>query len=388
MSRVLFCNIAYMKYYSGITQDDRPINGGKYVRENGDAGEKFNFRLSDGIIRGFVETKYHNDSSNEAQPNQIHIERIDKSFSNKDDSIENVTVFFCATKPKGNRVIVGWYKNATVFRFRQFKECFGETLAFYMFTKAENAYLIPVEKRTFQVRTGKDAFGQSQVWYAEKAPQFIESALEYIRQTEADMKKTINQDKAVLEQIDKRQDLSETEREILGKARIGQGGFRQQLLERDRCCRICGLYNQQLLVASHIQPWSKSNNDERLDSENGLLLCALHDALFDKGLISFDDDGNMLVSYRLSPEERTILHIPEVFVLSMSPRMQKYMKSHRDAWMAVSTRIEHDRFGMGTIIEKGELYSIIFDKDTEFDQDENDIPKQILGNSPKLHIVF
>ena len=41
--RVLFCNVAYMKYYIGITEDDFPINGGKYVNEEFDATEKYNF---------------------------------------------------------------------------------------------------------------------------------------------------------------------------------------------------------------------------------------------------------------------------------------------------------------------------------------------------------
>lgn len=159
-------------------------------------------------------------------------------------------------------------------------------------------------------------------------------------------------------------------------------------MERDRCCRICGLYNQQLLVASHIQPWSKSTNDERLDSENGLLLCALHDALFDKGLISFDDDGKMLVSYRLSLEERAILHVPESFVLSMSAKMKRYMKSHRTAWMAVSMRVEHDIHGKGTVLQKGDDYSILFDKDKEFDQDGIEKARNIPSNSAKLHVVF
>jgi hypothetical protein len=55
-----------------------------------------------------------------------------------------------------------------------------------------------------------------------------------------------------------------------------------------------------VLRASHIKPWKKSSNDERLDPENGLLLLANIDILFEKGFVSFDDDGCMLVSKDLS----------------------------------------------------------------------------------------
>ncbi|MBR6106374.1 MAG: hypothetical protein IKQ39_00015 [Oscillospiraceae bacterium] len=183
MSRVLFCNIAYMKFYNGITQDDRPINGGEYVRIHGDAEEKNNFRTDRDVVHGFVETHHHSDNANGMQPNQIHIERIDKAFTNA-EQIEDVTVFFCATPPLGKRIIVGWYKKATVFRNRQFKEYFGDTHEFNIWARSEDAYLIPVDKRTFEVPRGKGAFGRSQLWYAEEAPDYVESALQYIKQTE------------------------------------------------------------------------------------------------------------------------------------------------------------------------------------------------------------
>ena len=85
-NRVLFCNIAYMKYYSGITETDTPINGGRYVNEENDAMEKYNFLVcSDGLCRGFVETSHSNGyKAKYSKPRRIRIERIDGEFKNKE----------------------------------------------------------------------------------------------------------------------------------------------------------------------------------------------------------------------------------------------------------------------------------------------------------------
>lgn len=79
------------------------------------------------------------------------------------------------------------------------------------------------------------------------------------------------------------------------KRRIGQGPFRT-LLEKENgvSCWLSGLDHRQLLIASHIVPWSKSTPSQKTDHANGLLLSVSWDALFDKGLVSFDDDGKLL----------------------------------------------------------------------------------------------
>jgi predicted restriction endonuclease len=63
------------------------------------------------------------------------------------------------------------------------------------------------------------------------------------------------------------------------------------------------------LEASHIKRWTDSNNDERLDPNNGILLTANLHRLFDAGLISFDDLGKMIISSKLSKSEQTLLGI-------------------------------------------------------------------------------
>ena len=84
----------------------------------------------------------------------------------------------------------------------------------------------------------------------------------------------------------------ETERDVLTKARIGQGKFRANLVAywgKGERCALTGIAIPEMLVASHIKPWRDSTNDERLDPMNGLLLAAHVDKLFDRYLLSFEE---------------------------------------------------------------------------------------------------
>ncbi|MCZ4295031.1 HNH endonuclease [Vibrio sinaloensis] len=97
--------------------------------------------------------------------------------------------------------------------------------------------------------------------------------------------------------------LTDTEKSIMVKTRMGQGHFRAQLVQMWGGCAVTGYRNTQLLLASHIKPWRASNNKERLDKFNGLLLLANLDKAFDLGFISFDDNGKVLISdYLEAPE--------------------------------------------------------------------------------------
>ncbi|MAA75724.1 MAG: HNH endonuclease [Salinisphaeraceae bacterium] len=101
-----------------------------------------------------------------------------------------------------------------------------------------------------------------------------------------------------LDDIDAASDLPEdpTQRKTLIEARIGQGQFRRDLIDYWGQCAVTGLDEPLLLRASHIKPWAKSDNRERLEPCNGLLLSANLDAAFDAGLISFASDGRILIS--------------------------------------------------------------------------------------------
>jgi hypothetical protein len=90
-----------------------------------------------------------------------------------------------------------------------------------------------------------------------------------------------------------------TEREVLAKARIGQGRFRADLVaswRKGETCALTGLDVPEMLIASHIKPWRDSSNSERLDPMNGLLLVAHADRLFDRYLMSFQEVRGAFVS--------------------------------------------------------------------------------------------
>lgn len=87
-----------------------------------------------------------------------------------------------------------------------------------------------------------------------------------------------------------------TTRQALIQARRGQGLFRKNVQGIENACRVTQVDRREHLIASHIQPWRDSNNDDRLDGENGLLLTPTVDHLFDKGFISFEDTGLIIIS--------------------------------------------------------------------------------------------
>lgn len=108
-------------------------------------------------------------------------------------------------------------------------------------------------------------------------------------------------DVAYIEKIKADDKIPETERKSIIQSRIGQGVFRKSLFEKYHGhCIITGISHPKLLVASHIKPWAVSSNKERLSVDNGLLLSATYDRLFDSGLITFDRQGRIF--YPLSSD--------------------------------------------------------------------------------------
>src|SRR6188508_2766979 len=87
-----------------------------------------------------------------------------------------------------------------------------------------------------------------------------------------------------------------TEKQALIRARRGQGLFKERVAAIEPRCRITGVENPIHLVASHCKPWRDSTHEERLNGENGLLLTPSIDHLFDRGFISFREDGRLLIS--------------------------------------------------------------------------------------------
>lgn len=139
--------------------------------------------------------------------------------------------------------------------------------------------------------------------------------------------RTIRSTDAILKSI---ANVDETERRALTKQRVGQGYFRELLLNKYGCkCALCGITTEQMLVGSHIKAWSDCNNAEKLDENNGLLLCVHHDALFDKHLISFTDTGTLLVASTLTTAEQAELNIGAIPSITVDPAMIPYLTDHR-----------------------------------------------------------
>ena len=91
-----------------------------------------------------------------------------------------------------------------------------------------------------------------------------------------------------------------TERSGLVTSRVGQGAYRKRIIHRwEYKCAVTNFNKLDILIASHILPWAQSNDMERLDVHNGILLSPTYDALFDKHLITFDDKGKIILSDKI-----------------------------------------------------------------------------------------
>ena len=124
--------------------------------------------------------------------------------------------------------------------------------------------------------------------------------------------------------------IQETEKVQLIKSRRGQGLFKQRLCEIEDRCRVTGMADQRFLIASHIKPWCKSDNNEKLDGNNGLLLAPHVDKLFDNGWISFTDTGDILV-LDMSIEEVVVSWgiRPDLNVGFFNPKQKVFLEFHR-----------------------------------------------------------
>lgn len=123
-----------------------------------------------------------------------------------------------------------------------------------------------------------------------------------------------------------------TEKETLANARVGQGAFRANVLRiwDSRCC-VTGSQIHDAIRASHVKPWRDSTNVERLDPNNGLPLIATIDALFDAGLVTFSDDGKLIIARRIDDAERDLLVLANLrLTRKPNPQLAGYLSYHRE----------------------------------------------------------
>jgi putative restriction endonuclease len=190
----------------------------------------------------------------------------------------------------------------------------------------QKAYLTEVSDELFNVIASRTGFQAASTIAAD---QTLDSLLDRI-------------DEKIQSAIQNDPSLSSTEKEQIVKARKGQGEFRARVFEIERGCRVTGIDNPSLLVASHIKSWrSCASSTERLDGYNGLLLAPHVDHLFDRGWLTFRDDGTPIVSPRLRSKDLQRLGLSDAIHGSrpFSPQHRTYLDYHRrEVFMA---REEH-----------------------------------------------
>ena len=123
--------------------------------------------------------------------------------------------------------------------------------------------------------------------------------------------------------------------------RINQGPFRDVMLSRFNECAVCGMTLKDALIVSHIKAWSKCAPEEKTDVHNALLLCPNHDKLFDRHLISFDDDGKIMISNKINESDRKLLCVSnkDKLRIEVNNSCQTYLKLHRNLYIEAEKKM-------------------------------------------------
>ncbi|MBQ3349961.1 MAG: HNH endonuclease [Thermoguttaceae bacterium] len=163
--------------------------------------------------------------------------------------------------------------------------------------------------------------------------QMYSNGLKHFRSFKTSFDESESDSDIIVNQIMNANNISVTEKESLIKSRVGQGKFRETLMNKyNGSCVITGINIPTLLIASHIRPWAVSNNFERLSSDNGILLSATYDRLFDSGLITFKDSGLILVSKYVDDNNKSKLNLSNgsYVDVSFSTETKHHLEYHRD----------------------------------------------------------
>lgn len=275
---ILFCNVGWMREYDGYDKE-QPERGGAF--NDSDIGhEVFNFSNLDGHVYGYVRSS-----------GQIHIEKL--GVSAKDEQIDNVTVVWLAGPPSGGTVVIGWYHNATVFRYShpipnpgKKREKIGLTYC-RIKAKFEDAVLLPVSQRRLLIHRGKNGIGQSNVWYAQKPEsQYIVRSVQRLIENgyippipDIDDVLSEKEEESVLEGNAR---LSthirrERDRDIIQKKKAA---VLQQ--EGKLCCEACGFdfnavygeHGENFCEVHHIVPLSKADGVVKTTLEDLAIVCS------------------------------------------------------------------------------------------------------------------
>lgn len=125
---------------------------------------------------------------------------------------------------------------------------------------------------------------------------------------------------------------SQTTTSVTSNARVGQEYFKSEVTKIcNGCCVVTGVQDQNpsILIGSHIRSWADSNDEERMDGHNGLLLAPHVDKLYDKHLITFSKSGKILVSKLLNGDVLKLWGIDTEKQYLLTDKQLEYMKWHR-----------------------------------------------------------
>ena len=191
--KIIFCNITWMKYYQGaLAESQLSAHGGRHVIETGFGAEEYNFKVfPEGKCMGFVITA----GSNKHKLNKMNIDKLSPDCKDALYVDEVLVVWTAYNEKLGKTVIVGWYKDARVYRNYRFQDIDRERYAattnqngrpYNIVADAANVTLLEPTERRFQVpraRGNTFGLGQSNVWYAnqnEQAREYVASVVHYI----------------------------------------------------------------------------------------------------------------------------------------------------------------------------------------------------------------
>lgn len=173
---IIFLRIAWMKHYQGVNADDIPTGAGSYVEENEDGGEVCNFLPIKGKFYGYARIQGNRN---------LRLENLGAEVA--DEFLENVLIILFAKNPEsGGQYVVGYYKDATLYREVQFLSGnvrLGHRV-YNFITKTRDGHLINAEDRIFEIP--KDGPGQTNAWYVERYhdKKYIPDLLEYVANPE------------------------------------------------------------------------------------------------------------------------------------------------------------------------------------------------------------
>lgn len=340
----LLSRICWMEKYDGpgVLQCVRM----RFYDEDGEqykaGGEMWNFySCEDGKVRGYVMLSAKNKAGEIT--GTININKL--GAKKTEQFIEGVNVIFFAMNPEDEiNYVVGWYNNAIIYRnwlpYSVDYPNWNNSRPYSFEVLEKDVYLIPENDRNIKIITAKSPIaierggsfpGMSGVFFGSSNESYAQEILEQVKLNKLVEETTNDRELSEdLKEIKNQEDTTITEKQRLIAARVGQGLFRKRLIELWQSCAITQCDEISILRASHIKPWRNSNNKERLNVYNGLLLTPNLDGLFDKGFISFEDNGKIIISEKISGENMAKLGVDSEMKISVHKKHIRFIKWHRE----------------------------------------------------------